>query len=96
MPSKVLTVGEILDAIHDRQLRRSVYIHMSEYLRQFVSSDSYVPAKGIKALDSPEDAVPEEVVDIVICELEKVGKTIQGEIDKLKGQKLPEDKRRKP
>jgi hypothetical protein len=96
MSNKVLTVGEVLEAIHDRQLRQSVYVHLAEYLRQFVSTDSHTPAKGIKTLGVAEDAVPEEVVDTVIMELEKVSKTIKGEIDRLKGQRLPEEKRRKP
>ena len=96
MPSKIQTVGEVLDAIHDRQLRLSVYAHLAEYLRQFVSTDSYSPTKGIKAVDTAEEVVPEEVVDAVIVELEKVGKGINGEIDKLRGQKLPECPRRKP
>jgi hypothetical protein len=95
MPSKILTVGEVLEAIHDRQLRRSVYIHLAEHLRQFVSTDSHTPQKGLKAVDTAEDTVPEEVVDSVIVELDKVGKTIQGDIDKLKGQRLPDNKRRK-
>ena len=96
MRSKISTVGEILDAIHDRQLRLSVYTHLVEYLRQFVSTDSYVPQKGIKALDMAEDSVPEEVVDSVMLELGRTNAGIQAEIDKLRGQRLPDEKRRKP
>lgn len=100
MASKPLTVGEILDNIRDRQLRESVYVHLVEYLRQFVSTDSYTPQKGIKSLAQTEDWVPEEVVDTVVVELEGVRAQIQTEINKLRGQRLPgaeeRPKRRRP
>jgi hypothetical protein len=98
---KALTVGTILDDIHDLQLRQSVYVHVLEYLKQFVSTDSYTPVKGIKSLAYVEDAVPEEVVDAVMVEIEEIKSGIEGRISKLREQRLPDrespaSKRRKP
>jgi len=84
---KKLTVGEALEEVGRLQLKQAVTTELVEYLRQFISTDSFEPTKGIASTNSA-DVVPQDIIEEVRDELLASQKEAENQIRELKGQSI--------
>lgn len=57
------TVDELIERVRELRYARAVYIHLAEYLAQFLPTDAGSPVRAISVTDGPLEPVPQEMVE---------------------------------
>lgn len=78
------TIANFLEEINTLERRKAVYVDIVEYISQFITTDCRKPTKGIQSPVGNEDVIPEECIEFIKLEFDKMIKDIGEQIKTLK------------
>jgi len=88
-----MRVKEIIQTVKEGEYRKAVYSTVIDFLKRFVSTDTFKPEQGIQAPHiCGELIVPESYIEDVIAELEKKINGIDSEVSELTGLEVGKEK----
>jgi hypothetical protein len=77
------TIGDLLCELRKSSDKLSVYEELVTHLEKYITTDSYKPSHAIASKSGFQEIVNESTIEEVVCELKKVIRRLETEIDKI-------------